>query len=332
MKNKKPKNQQNQLMIYQTKSGKIEFRGDFDRDTVWGNLNQIAELFGRDKSVISRHIRNIFKTKELNRVSTVAKIATVQIEGKREITREIEYFNLDVILSVGYRIDSNQATRFRIWATKTLKQHLLQGYTINKQSIGSNYQKFMRAIEDVKALLPAGNAVSAKDVLELINIFAGTWFSLNAYDTKNFPQKGVSKKQAYFTGEELEIALQDLKRMLIAKKQATELFGQETNKDAVGGIVGNVFQSFGKKDVYPTIEEKAAHLLYFMVKNHPFIDGNKRSGAFSFVWFLQKAGVLQTSFTPEALTALTLLVAESKPKDKGKMIGLVLLLLKKDYE
>lgn len=332
MKNKKPKNRQNQLMIYQAKSGKIEFRGDFDRDTVWGNLNQITELFGRDKSVISRHIRNIFKTKELNRASTVAKIATVQIEGQREITRKIEYFNLDVILSVGYRIDSNQATRFRIWATKTLKQHLLQGYTINKKSIGSNYQKFMQAVEDVKALLPADSAVSAKDALELINIFASTWFSLNAYDAKNFPQKGVSKKQVYFTGEELAITLQDLKRTLIAKKQATELFAQETNKDAVGGIVGNVFQSFDKKDVYPTIEEKAAHLLYFMVKNHPFIDGNKRSGAFSFVWFLQKAGVLRTSFTPEALTALTLLVAESKSKDKEKMIGLILLLLKKDYE
>jgi len=332
MKNKKLKKQQNQLMIYQTKSGKIEFRGDFDHDTVWGNLNQIAELFGRDKSVISRHIKNIFKTKELDKVSTVAKIATVQIEGKRDIAREIEYFNLDVILSVGYRVDSKQATRFRIWATKTLKQHLLQGYTINKKSIGSNYQKFMRAVEDVKSLLPAGNAVSAKDALELINVFADTWFSLNAYDTENFPQKGVSKKQASFTAEELFIDLQDLKKALIAKKQATELFGQETSKDAMGGIVGNVFQSFDKKDVYPTIEEKAAHLLYFIVKNHPFIDGNKRSGAFSFVWILRKAGVLRASFTPEALTVLTLLVAESKPKDKGKIVGLVLLLLEKDYE
>jgi len=130
----------------------------------------------------------------------------------------------------------------------------------------------------------------------------------------------------------LFIDLQDLKKALIAKKQATELFGQETSKDAMGGIVGNVFQSFDKKDVYPTIEEKAAHLLYFIVKNHPFIDGNKRSGAFSFVWILRKAGVLRASFTPEALTVLTLLVAESKPKDKGKIVGLVLLLLEKDYE
>ena len=190
----------------------------------------------------------------------------------------------------------------------------------------------MRAVEDVKALLPSESAVSAKDTLELINIFASTWFSLDAYDTENFPQKGVSRKQVFFTAGELIIDLQDLKRALITKKQATELFGQETGKDTVGGIVGNVFQSFGKKDVYPTLEEKAANLLYFMVKNHPFIDGNKRSGAFSFVWFLRKAGVLRASFTPEALTALTLLVAESKPKDKEKMIGLILLLLKKDYE
>jgi len=190
---------------------------------------------------------------------------------------------LDVILSVGYRVDSKQATRFRIWATKTLKQHLLQGYTINKRRIGNNYQKFIRAVEDVKALLPAGGTVSAKDTLELINIFASTWFSLDAYDAENFPQKGVSRKQVFFTVKELIIDLQNLKRALIAKRQATELFGQETSKDAMGGIVGNVFKSFGKKDVYPTVEEKAAHLLYFMVKNHPFIDGNKRSGAFSFV-------------------------------------------------
>jgi death-on-curing family protein len=326
MKNKKPKNRQNQLMIYQTKSGKIEFRGDFDRDTVWGTQQQIAEVFNIDRTVVTKHINKVLKDKEIDGKSNVQKMHIANSD------KPVKLYSLDVILAVGYRTNSSKAIAFRIWATKTLKQHLLHGYTINKKSIGNNYQKFMQAVEDVKALLPAENSVSAKDVLGLINIFASTWFSLNAYDTKNFPQKGVSKKQVYFTGEELTIALQDLKRTLIAKKQATELFAQEANKDAVGGIVGNVFQSFGKKDVYPTIEEKAAHLLYFMVKNHPFIDGNKRSGAFSFVWFLKKAGVLQTSFTPETLTALTLLVAESRSKDKEKMIGLILLLLKRDYE
>lgn len=326
MKNNKSKNQQNQLMIYQTKSGKIEFRGDFDRDTVWGTQQQIAEVFNIDRTVVTKHINKILKDKEIDGKSNVQKMHIANSD------KPVKLYSLDVILAVGYRTNSSEAIAFRIWATKTLKQHLLQGYTINKKSIGNNYQKFMQAVEDVKELLPAESVVSAKDVLELINIFASTWFSLNAYDTKNFPQKGASKKLVYFTGEELAIALQDLKRTLIAKKQATELFAHETNKDVVGGIIGNVFQSFGKKDVYPTIEEKAAHLLYFMVKNHPFIDGNKRSGAFSFVWFLKKARVLGTSLTPEALTALTLLVAESKSKDKEKMIGLILLLLKKDYE
>jgi prophage maintenance system killer protein len=313
--------------IYQAKSGAIEFRGGFEQETIWGSLQQIADLFGRDKSVISRHIKNIYKTRELNKEATVAKIATVQKEGEREVIREIEYFNLDVILSVGYRVDSKQATQFRIWATKTLKQHLLQGYTINKKRIGENYEKFMQAVADVKAILPAGNKVRTEDVLELIGAFAGTWFSLDAYDKDCFPKNGVSKKQVEFTAEELSRALKELKKELIKKKEATEIFGQERSGDSIKGVVGSIFQSFFDKDVYPSTEEKAAHLLYFIVKNHPFIDGNKRSGAFAFVWFLRKTGLLRASITPEALTALTLLLAESNSKDKDKMIGLTLLLL-----
>ncbi|MBT4722753.1 virulence protein RhuM/Fic/DOC family protein [Candidatus Falkowbacteria bacterium] len=319
------------ITIYQAKNGSIEFRGDFERETIWGNLNQIANLFGRDKSVISRHINKIYKAGELEEMATVAKIATVQKEGEREVEREIEYYNLDMILSVGYRVDSKQATQFRIWATKTLKQHLIQGYTVNKQLIGKNYEKFMRAVSDVKALLPAGNKVKTEEILELIRAFAGTWFSLDAYDKDRLPRKGVSKKQVAFTAEELINTLEELKKDLIKKKEATEIFGQERSKGNVLGIVGNVFQSIFGKDAYPSVEEKAAHILYFMVKNHPFIDGNKRSGAFAFVWFLRQAGILRASLTPEALTAITLLVAESHPKDKDKMIGVVLLLLNGNY-
>ncbi|MCK4386598.1 MAG: virulence protein RhuM/Fic/DOC family protein [Candidatus Pacebacteria bacterium] len=323
------KNNKQNLIIYQTKSGEIKFRGDFDRDTVWGSLNQIAELFDIDKSGVSRHIKNIFKSGELNENSTVAKIATVQKEGDKKVKRDIEYFNLDVILSVGYRVDSKQATQFRIWATKTLKKHLVDGYTINKKRIGANYQKFLKAVADVKALLPAGNRLDTKDVLELINSFAETWFSLDAYDMEKFPKDKITKKQISFTAEELSQALLKFKQELTVKKQATEIFGQERNKNSVEGIVGNVFQSFAKKDLYPNTEDKASHLLYFMVKNHPFVDGNKRSGAFAFVWFLRKSGVLRASLTPEALTALTLLVAESNPKDKDKITKLIILLLKK---
>ena len=286
-------------------------------------------MFERDKSVISRHIKNIFKSGELHEEAAVAKIATVQKEGERAIKRDIEYFNLDVIISVGYRVDSKNATQFRIWATKTLKQHVLQGYTINKKRIGQNYEKFMQVVADVKALLPSGNQVTTEDVLELINAFAGTWFSLDAYDTDSFPKTGSTKKKVGFTASELVEALQELKQDLISKKQATDLFGQERNKNSVEGIIGNVFQSAFGEDVYPSTEKKAAHLLYFMIKNHPFADGNKRSGAFSFIWFLRKSSLLRASLTPEALTALTLLIAESSPKDKDKMVGLVLLMLKK---
>jgi len=281
-------------------------------------------LFGRDKSVISRHIKNIFKSLELEPASVVAKIATTASDQK---TYQVEYFNLDMILSIGYRVDSKQATQFRIWATKTLKQHLLQGWTINKKQLAKNYQKFEKMLEDMKTLLPSNDSVIS--ALDLISTFENTWFSLEAYDKQNFPEKGWTKKQVFFTVEELQQALKKLKTELISKKQATDLFGQEKTKDSVSGIVGNIFQTFGGQDVYPTIEDKSAHLLYFMVKNHPFTDGNKRSGAFAFIWFLKKAGRLSKDLSPSALTTLILLVAESQPKNKDKMIGLILLILKK---
>lgn len=319
----------NKLIIYQAKSGKIEFRGDFSHETIWGSLNQIAELFGRDKSVISRHIKNISASGELSLSSTVAKIATVQNESGRDVIRNIDYYNLDMILSIGYRVDSKQATAFRIWATKILKQHIVDGFTIDKKRIGTNYEKFMRAVGDVKALLPTGNVINTKEVLELINAFANTWFSLDAYDKDKFPKQGITKKKVNFTSDELLESLREFRKDLISRKQATSIFGQEKNSGAVSGIVGNVFQAFGGNDVYLTVEEKAVHLFYFMIKNHPFTDGNKRSGAFSFIWFLRKGGVLRASLSPEALTALTLLVAESNPSDKEKIVGLVLLLLRR---
>jgi prophage maintenance system killer protein len=331
MKNKPTKD----ITIYQAKNGAIEFRGDFKQETIWGTQKQIAEVFDVDRSVVTKHIKNIFKDKELDKTVVSAKFAhTTQhgaIQGKTQ-TKTVELYNLDIILAVGYRTNSARAIEFRKWATKTLKQHLLYGYTINKKRIGQHYEKFMQAVADVKALLPAGNTVKTEDILELIGAFANTWFSLDAYDKSSFPQKGVSKKQVKVTAEELAEALQELKQDLIKKKEATDIFGQERSNDGVAGIVGNVFQSVYGKDAYPTGEEKAAHLLYFMVKNHPFTDGNKRSGAFAFIWFLRKAGLLRASFTPEALTAITLLVAESNPKDKEKMTGLIVLLITGKYE
>jgi len=320
----------NQIVIYQAKGGAIEFKGDFQKDTIWASLQQIADLFETDKSGISRHIKNIYGIGELDRKSTVAFFATVQNEGGRKIKRNIEYYNLDTILSVGYRVNSKKATIFRQWATKVLRQHILKGYTVNRRLISRNYQSFLKAVEGVKKYLPVSNKVNASDVLDLVKMFASTWLSLDSYDKAGFPKTGSIRRQITVTSNELGEVLLGLKTKLISQGNATNIFGQEKRIGEIDSIIRNVFQSYGGKDLYPTLEEKAANLLYFFAKGHPFVDGNKRSGAFAFIWFLRKASILNTSkMTPEALTALTLLVAESNPKDKEKIIGLVLMLIGK---
>lgn len=318
-----------EVIIYQGKNGEIEFKGDIQKETLWASLQEIADLFETDKSGISRHIKNIYQSGELKADSTVAKIATVQVEGDRKVKRTIEYYNLDLIISVGYRINSKMATKFRQWATKTLRQHIVKGYTINKKEVVKNYQEFLQSVNSIKSLLPR-DKMGAEDVLELVKTFASTWLSLNAYDKSALPKSGKSKKQIKINAEELKQAIKQLKEDLIKKKEATDFFAQEREKDAISGILGSVFQTIFKKDAYETLEEKAAHLLYLFVKNHPFIDGNKRSGAFAFIWFLNKGGILnRNSISPEALTVLTLLVAESNTKEKDSVIGLILQLLKK---
>jgi len=316
------------MIVYQGKDGAIELRGDFKRETIWANRMQMAEMFGVNPQAISKHIQNIYKEKELGRKATSSKMELVQSESGRLVRRQIDIYNLDVLIAVGYRINSIVGTKFRKWATKTLRSHIVEGYTINKKRLAKNYEAFLKAVEDVKALLPSGGVVDAVNAMELVKMFASTWLSLDAYDKLNLPEKGATKRRVEFTAEEMKEALQQLKHELISKGEATDLFGSERGGQSVAGIVGNVFQSFDGEDVYPTLEEKAAHLLYFMVKNHPYVDGNKRSGAFAFVWFLKQAGILNPArLTAEALTSLTLFVAESNPKDKEKMTGLVLLLL-----
>jgi prophage antirepressor-like protein len=318
-----------QIVIYQAPSGAIELRGDFEHENIWATLDQIASVFGRDKSVISRHLSNIYKEKELSRKATVAKNATVQMEGNRQVVRSIEYYNLDAILSVGYRVNSKTATRFRQWATKTLKEHITRGYTINRKRIAKNYEAFMKSVSDIQALLPEHITLDPKTVLELIKEFAGTWMSLDAYDRDALTAIGTTKKSVTLSGKELTEAITNLREELMRKGEATELFAQERAKGSIEGIVGNVMQSFGGKPVYESVEERAAHLLYFMVKNHPFTDGNKRSGAFAFIWFLRKARAKKfRNISPPTLTALTLLIAESDPKKKEQMVALVTQLLK----
>ncbi len=317
----------NSIAIYQAKNGAIELRADFNKETVWASLDQISSLFGRDKSVISRHIKNIFKDKELKESSVVAKNATTASDGK---IYKVAFYNLDMILSIGYRVNSNTATQFRIWATKTLRDYITKGFIINKLKIKNNYQQFLEAVNDIKKLIPSDSNIDSSSVLELVTAFARTWLSLDAYDKDNLVTDGKTKKQVILTAEQLNKFLGEFKKELVKKGEATDIFGIEIRKDVLAGIVGNVMQSFSGKSLYPSVEEKAAHLLYFIVKNHPFIDGNKRSGAFAFIWFLKKAGLLERSkITPPALTALTLFIAESDPKNKEKMIKIVLQLLKR---
>lgn len=321
------KTKNNGIVIYQAPSGAIELRGDAKKETFWATQAQVANIFGIDRTVATKHIRNILKDKELDSNQVCAKFAHTANDGK---VYKVQFYNLDIILAVGYRANSSRAIEFRKWATKTLRGYITKGYAINPKRIKENYSEFQKAIENIKKLLPKNAKVDNESVLELVSAFADTWLSLEAYDKDKLITKGATKKSVKITGEELVRALAEFKILLVKKKEATNLFGQEKNSGEVVGIFGNVMQTFGEKELYPTLEEKAAHLLYFMVKNHPYVDGNKRSGAYSFIWFLQKAGILdRTKITPATLTALTLFIAESQPKNKEKMIKLILQLLKK---
>ena len=196
-----------ECLIYQARNGAIELRGDASHETIWATLDQIATVFGRDKSVISRHFANIFKEKELDRNSVVAKNATTASDGK---TYQVEYYNLDAIISVGYRVNSKTATQFRQWATKTLREHVTQGYTINRKQLAKNYDSFMKAVADVQALLPESVALDPKAILELIKEFSSTWMSLDAYDKGELKSAGTTKKAVKLTGAELTDAIAGL--------------------------------------------------------------------------------------------------------------------------
>ena len=319
----------NNVVIYQTKNGAIELRGDASRETMWATQAQIANAFEVDVRTINEHIQNILKTKELEEKATIRNFRTVQIEGKREVERDVKHYNLDMILSVGYRVNSKRATQFRQWATKTLREHITRGYTVNRKQIAKNYDAFMKSVADIQMLLPEHVALDPKSILELVKEFSSTWVSLDAYDRESLTIIGSTKREIKLTGVELTSAIANLRSELMKKGNAMDIFAQERSTGSVEGIVGNVMQSFGGKPVYASIEEKAAHLLYFMVKNHPFVDGNKRSGAFAFIWFLRKAKAkTNRNINPGALTALTLLIAESDPKRKDLMVALVTRILK----
>lgn len=315
-----------EIVIYQSKEGpEIDVR--INQDTVWLNLNQIALLFDTHKSGISRHINNIYKSKELYPDSTVAKIATVQMEGGRKIERNIEYYNLDMIISVGYRVNSKRATQFRIWATKTLKEHLVKGYTINEKRLLETKNKLNELQETISFLQEKSqNQLLSGQKQEIFNLLANyskTLTLLEQYDKNTISIVKKNKGKFVLKYEDAVSIIKQIKKELIAKKEASELFGKEVD-EKLKGILGNLYQTFGGKELYPSLEEKAAHLLYFIIKDHPFVDGNKRIASFLFVYFLDKNNFLyrktgEKKINDNALTALTLLIAISDPKEKEKL-------------
>ncbi len=317
---------ENNSLVYQAQNGAIMLRQDVAADTIWATQAQMAQLFRVDIRTINEHIKNIFSSDELED-SVIRKFRITASDGKNYNTK---HYNLDMVISVGYRVNSKTATEFRKWATKILKGYIAEGFVIDKKRVALHYDKFLDAVEKIKALSLGNESKIGHDVtMDLVGQFAKTWVSLDSYDKSELPVTGTNKSSIKVTADDLSSAIAKLKSDLIDKKQATEIFGSARDKNGLESIMGNIFQSFSGEDLYKSVEEKAAYLLYFIVKNHIFYDGNKRSGAFSFIWFLDKYKILdEDTINPNVLTTLTLLIAESEPSKKDQCIGLVLLLLK----
>jgi len=329
MKNKSIENNINKgkIAIYRAPTGP-EIQVKLEKETVWLDAHLIAKLFGVNRPAIVKHINNIYKSGELNKKSTCSILEQVAADGK---IREMNLYNLDTIISVGYRVNSKRATQFRIWATETLKEHLVKGYTINEK-------RLLEAKEKLKELQIAISFLQEKsqkellsgqagEILNLLSTYAKTLTLLEEYDKRKLKEIKGRKAKFVLKYEMCKRIISEIKRELIAKKEASNLFGQETNKK-FESIVKNLYQTFSGRELYKTIEEKAANLLYLTIKDHPFYDGNKRIGSFLFVYFLDKNDYLyrengEKKVNDNALIALALLIAESNPKEKDILIKII---------
>jgi prophage maintenance system killer protein len=312
-------NARDSIAIYQSADGEARIEVRLDEDTVWLSLDRMAELFDRDKSTVSRHIRNVFAEEELDASATVAKFATVQTEGNRAVERQIDYYNLDVIISVGYRVKSLRGTQFRQWASRVLKQHIVEGYTVNSRRL----EQLNKAIE----ILSRSVAPEIAGLSGILRQFTSGLDLLDKYDHQSIAKPEDKKTDGWvLTYEEA--------RAFIASMRFGEespLFGSEYN-ESFKGTLGAIYQSFGGKDLYPGVFEKAVNLLYLTVKNHSFIDGNKRIAAALFVYFLDKSNTLRNErnalrIDSNTLAAATLMIALSKPEEKEIMCALVMQML-----
>ena len=307
----------NEIIIFENQNVKLEV--NMKDETVWLSLEQMAKLFDRDKSVISRHIKNAFK-EELND-STVANFATVQKEGKRNVTRYIEYYDLDMIISVGYRVKSKNGIIFRKWANKVLKDYLIKGYAVNQKRL-DYLEKTVKLIDIAGRIDEELKGDDAREIIKVINNYKDGLNLLDDYDHRVVSKpKGTTSKDMIKYEECMNIISK------LKFNNDSSLFALERNK-GLQAIIGNIYASFDGKDVYPTIEEKAANLLYLITKNHTFIDGNKRIAATLFIYFLNFYNILYKNnkqiIDNNTLVAVTLLIAESNPKEKDILVDLVM--------
>ena len=326
----------NSIEIYSSQDGSIQLKVKLENDTVWLTQSQMAELFGVDRTSIVRHIRNIYKSEELDQNSTCAKNAQVRTEGHRSILREIPYYNLDMIISVGYRVNSKNATSFRRWATSVLKQYLIKGYAINKQIKLDRYNELKDVVRLMSRTVGLQEKVTSEEYGGLFNVISDYVYALDTLDHYDYQslsiQKTTKEEQFRATYENAMEAINALKE----KFGGSQWFANEKD-DSFKSSIGQIYQTFGGEDLYPSVEEKAAMLLYLVVKNHSFSDGNKRIAAMLFLWFLNNNHVLYAEdghkrIADNTLVALTLMIAESRTEEKDVMVKVVVNLINKENQ
>lgn len=314
-----------EIIIYQTAKNEVELKVRFEDEMIWLQQSGIARLFGKDRSVITKHINSIFKDKEVDKKSNVHFLHLANSD------KPVAFYSLDVILAVGYRTSSARAIHFRKWATKVLKKYLLQGYAINEKRLLEAREKF-KELQNAVAFLQTKSKKELLQgqeggILDLLAHYTKTLTLLGEYDNGRLKDEKGKKAKFVLTYKNCLRVVAELKKELLSKKEAGDLFGQERG-GSFDGIISGLYQTFDKKELYPTIEDKAAHILYLIIKDHPFSDGNKRTGAFLFVYFLDKSDYLyrkggERKINDNALTALALLVAVSDPKEKAVMIKII---------
>lgn len=319
--------EENKIRIYQAADGQVRLEVALERDTVWLSQAQMVELFGRDQSVVSRHIRNAMDEGEVTEKCNMQKMHIANSD------KPVVFYDLDVVISVGYRIKSERGVQFRRWASNVLRQHLVQGYTLNQTRFDQNAAELQQALELIRktAQSPELSREAGSGLVEIVSRYTQTFLWLQRYDEGMLTEPVGQAGGRLPSADEAMAALLALKKSLIERGEATELFAQ-TRGDGLAALLGNLDQSVFGEPAYPSIESKAAHLLYFVVKNHPFADGNKRSGAFLFVDFLHRNRRLlnalgEVVINDTGLAALTLLVAESDPKQKETLIRLIMNML-----